>query len=337
MTPATNAATSGSSTPPTDPKGAPIALPWLRLDDNFSHHPKILGLGTDERRWTWQCVLLYTCRYSTDEVPATIRDAIPKATAAFLRDCVALGLLDEDDDGILHVHDWRDYNGPDSKLQVRDRVRRHREKRERNATGNAEVTAEVTQPAVTNALRNRDSRAAARARPVPNPYTPSPNPFPNPGNDDDDEQLNQALNGIHLTGPARTAALELQTTDPKRLQACVTASLTATKPAAYLAELIRNGSHPQTPNPVPHAPDPTAVCDDCGEKLGHGHLETCSRMPVVVDDPDPAAARAIVGPPAELLATVGVRVDDPEPRSDPEPRTGVPSDPVNETTSEEAA
>lgn len=287
-------------------------MPWLRLDDNFSHHPKILGLGTDERRWTWQCVLLYTCRYSTDEVPATIRDAIPKATAAFLRDCVALGLLDEDEHGTLHVHDWRDYNGPDSKLQVRDRVRRHREKRERNATGNAEVTAEVTQPAVTSTLRNRDSRAAARARPVPNPYTPSPNPFPNPGNDDDDN-LDKALNGIPLTGTAaRRQALELLATDPARLQACVTASASAAKPAAYLAELIRNGSHPEPPRPEPRAPDPTSVCADCGERLGHGHLESCPRMPAVVDD-------------------------DPEPVLDPEPRVGGPSDASKETTTQEAA
>lgn len=29
--------------------------------------------------------------------------------------------------------------------------------------------------------------------------------------------------------------------------------------------------------------DPTASCPDCGERTGHGHLETCPRMPAIVD------------------------------------------------------
>lgn len=86
-------------------------MSWLRLDDGFDSHPKILGLNTDERRWTWQRVLIYTCRYRSPIVPPTIKDAIPKATPKFLTDCVSLGLIDVDKDGTMRVHDWRIYNG----------------------------------------------------------------------------------------------------------------------------------------------------------------------------------------------------------------------------------
>lgn len=27
-------------------------MSWLRIDDSFDHHPKILALGSDQRRWT---------------------------------------------------------------------------------------------------------------------------------------------------------------------------------------------------------------------------------------------------------------------------------------------
>jgi len=45
---------------------------------------------------------------------------------------------------------------------------------------------------------------------------------------------------------------------------------------------------PQTPPTAPRSPrapaetkwvDPSSTCPDCGERLGHGHLETCPRMP----------------------------------------------------------
>lgn len=86
-------------------------MSWLRLDDGFDTHRKILALGSDQRRWTWQRVLLYTCRHRSDEVPDAIRDAIPKATPAFIRDCIRLGLVDLGDDGVKRVHDWSIYNG----------------------------------------------------------------------------------------------------------------------------------------------------------------------------------------------------------------------------------
>lgn len=62
--------------------------------------------------------------------------------------------------------------------------------------------------------------------------------------------------------------------------------LGASKPLAQKRE--EKLEPPQTPPTPPRAPqgpsearwnDPSTTCSDCGERLGHGHLETCPRMP----------------------------------------------------------
>jgi hypothetical protein len=100
-------------------------MSWLRLDDGFAEHPKLLELPR-ELRWSWLEVLLYCARRRTDGV----------VTQAALERCgfeesddsgalVNLGLLDELEDGSFRVHDWHDYNGA---MTDAERQRRHREK-----------------------------------------------------------------------------------------------------------------------------------------------------------------------------------------------------------------
>jgi len=87
-------------------------MSWLRLDDGFSIHPKIVSLSVADR-WTWVEVLIYCARYRTGgTIPRGIAAAIPRAGTAFLRRAAAAGLIDEYDDGALEVHDWQTYNGP---------------------------------------------------------------------------------------------------------------------------------------------------------------------------------------------------------------------------------
>lgn len=249
-------------------------MAWLRLDDTFDTHPKLLALGTDERRWTWQRVLLYTCRHRTDIMPKNIRDVVPKATPAFVRDCIEIGLLEKDEHGALHVHDWHEYNGSDSKLLVRDRVRRYRER-------NAEVTPEVTQsnakvtPQVTDAvtapaLPKRDSRAAARARPVPNP---TPTTTPSSSKDIrasirkalDDDDLETAITNLDLNRDQHTVALETLASEPGRLRAAIEAALAnGTKLAPYVDEILRNGTWPEQPSPPARPASSGPTCPECG-------------------------------------------------------------------------
>lgn len=88
-------------------------MAWLRIDDGFTSHPKILALGTPSRRWTWLALLAYTARYRSSLVPAKTSDVVPGATPAFLRDCVDIGLIDIDDEGTMSIHDWHVYNPKD--------------------------------------------------------------------------------------------------------------------------------------------------------------------------------------------------------------------------------
>jgi hypothetical protein len=134
-------------------------MSWLRIDDKFSRHPKVLKLSRSQR-WTWLEVLCYCAEYQTGgKVPESVKKGVPTATVSVLNRFVSVGLLDIDEDAVLHVHDWKDYNGADAKILALERKRRQR----------------VTQMSRTERDIHRDknvTRAQARA-PAPSP-TPTP-------------------------------------------------------------------------------------------------------------------------------------------------------------------
>lgn len=107
-------------------------MAWLRIDDGFDSHPKILALGSDQRRWTWSRILVYTCRYRSATIPANITDSIPRATPQFLRECIEIGLVDSTDGGTLEVHDWDDYQAGGTTAE------RQRRSRDTSTNGGAE-------------------------------------------------------------------------------------------------------------------------------------------------------------------------------------------------------
>jgi hypothetical protein len=222
-------------------------MSWLRIDDSFDAHPKILALGSDQRRWTWVRVLVYTCRYRSGRIPLNITESVPRATPQFFRECVGLGLVD-DADGTLTVHDWDAYNGSDARLLARERQRKHRDN-------------SVT-PTVTSPLPERDSRVGARARPVPIPSLEEP---PSP-----------------------------PLSEEPRLEAW--RSYAATVPGVRSVEALaksgyQSGAWPPAAERVEKRVDPSAICTECGATLGEGHLETCPRMPKILEPwipPDPA-------------------------------------------------
>ena len=102
-------------------------MAWLRIDDGFADHPKLVELGKPEHRWTWLEVLAYCARQKTQgRIPREIGDVIRRANPAFIRRCVEVGLVDLDED-IHRVHDWDDYNPKDPTKA--DRQARWRAKR----------------------------------------------------------------------------------------------------------------------------------------------------------------------------------------------------------------
>jgi hypothetical protein len=146
---------------------------WLRVDDSFAEHPKILKLARTDR-WTWVEILCYCARQNTKGyVPPNIGELLRYATPAFIRKALAAGLLEEDQQG-PKVHDWGDYNGRDPKIMQADRKRKQRE----NA-----VTSAVTSPGQERD-QSRDenvTRAQARASdpsPSPTPSTKTAPPTP---------------------------------------------------------------------------------------------------------------------------------------------------------------
>ena len=176
-------------------------MAWLRIDDGFDSHPKILALGSDQRRWTWTRILVYTCRYRSAIVPANIAELVPKATPAFLRDCVEIGLVDVTEDGRYEVHDWILYNADTVEEKVIWYLERHPDatanevqravggKRELvlaavhavrgNHNGNQQP---VPEPVPGNQQSGSQSGSRARA-PVPSP-THTPTAAPSLGNPD---------------------------------------------------------------------------------------------------------------------------------------------------------
>lgn len=142
-------------------------MAWLRLDDGFTEHRKVVALKRADR-WTWLELLTYCARQSNGgHVPQGVCDVLRWVTPKFLTRCAELGLLDVMEDG-YRVHDWNVYNPKDA--TAAERMQRHRA---RNANRNDGVTPTVTEP-VTQASRDRDSRVAARARPVPSPEEQEP-------------------------------------------------------------------------------------------------------------------------------------------------------------------
>ena len=229
-------------------------MSWLRVDDAFSTHPKLLLLPRPDR-WTWMELLCFCARYRTNgTIPPQIREAVPAATPQILEKLVCAGLLDQDDDGNLSIHDWRDYNPKDP--TAADRMRRSRERdrnNDRNGDRNGTVTATVTN-GVTETYRDRDSRAGSRARPVPSPTPTTPAAAQTAANDDA-----AAANKHHLetAGWTPTQISTATTTDPDLARAArlleeSQADPTATNPAA-LAWTKHQAGHTTTKPTDPKA------------------------------------------------------------------------------------
>lgn len=138
-------------------------MSWLRIDDAFTHHPKIIRLTRSER-WTWLEVLCYVARFGTRGlVPSNVGEVVRTATPAFLNHCLELKLL-ERAHGDYYVHDWDDYNGRDSQVLKTERQRRWREK------ASTSPSTEASTSTSTEASTPASTRAQARAR-VPQPRT----------------------------------------------------------------------------------------------------------------------------------------------------------------------
>ncbi len=213
-------------------------MTWLRIDDGFARHPKVVQLARSER-WTWLEILCYCAHYKTNgHVLANVREVVPSAKTTLVEKLVSVRLLDKTEDG-WKVHDWDDYNPSDP--TAADRAKRYRD---RNANRDATVTTNVT-----NGVTETVTRTAPRARasapvPVPSPEVSSPSSVANGA--DDDESIKRELIRLATGDDQERRWLNLYRQEPGRVHACL---LSAKKNATsnvggYLDRILSNGSMP---------------------------------------------------------------------------------------------
>jgi hypothetical protein len=113
-------------------------MPWVRLDEAFPEHPKVVAIGGDAG-WLLVCAIAYCNRNLTDGfVPETILARLsdrrrPHQLAARL---VSAGLFEVADGG-WRIHDFLDYQS--SRAKVEEDRAKARERMARNRNGSTSV------------------------------------------------------------------------------------------------------------------------------------------------------------------------------------------------------
>jgi hypothetical protein len=85
-------------------------MTWIRVDDHFADHPKVMALAHDRLTGLglWHVAASYCARYLTNGfVPSTHVRA--NAPVRLINRMVAVGLFDPVDGGYM-LHDWLNYN-----------------------------------------------------------------------------------------------------------------------------------------------------------------------------------------------------------------------------------
>jgi hypothetical protein len=107
---------------------------WVKLDDGFPMHPKVVGLSL-EARWAYIESLCYAARYETDGV---IPDVVAP-NGSVREELLAAGLW-ESGSAAVRVHDFLVYNpSRTEKERTRNRSRTIRASREGDGTGRGDV------------------------------------------------------------------------------------------------------------------------------------------------------------------------------------------------------
>lgn len=141
-------------------------MPWLKLDDQFCDHPKIIEAGP-LAGWLHVCGMLYCARLLTDGfIPAgQVRKLADVDNAGALADTlVEVGLWDRVDGG-FQVHDYLEYNPSREKVLAERDANKQRQERYRERHSDRTNT-------VTNAVT--DTVSNTRPVPVPTPVPISP-------------------------------------------------------------------------------------------------------------------------------------------------------------------
>lgn len=131
-------------------------MPWIKLDDGFWDHPKILAVG-DRLAITHQRAMMWSARHATGgHIPAGALRAIG-VTRAQARKLTENRLWDETGDG-WRIHDWEVYNPSHEgqkerrdawekqRIKWREEKAAYRARKKKSAQDNQEDTPDNVQP-----------------------------------------------------------------------------------------------------------------------------------------------------------------------------------------------
>lgn len=100
-------------------------MPWIRVDDDMPHHPKIAGLSDPAFRWVF-LGLSYANRFLTNgDLPALFLGTCPEPIQ---RELVASGVW-KSRRGRVVIHDYLEYQP--TKAEVRDAQKKNRDRQTR--------------------------------------------------------------------------------------------------------------------------------------------------------------------------------------------------------------
>jgi hypothetical protein len=123
-------------------------MSWVKLDDNWDWHPKLVR-ASEIAQWLWIKCLTYACKFETDgNVPsAAVSKMHPKA-GALVNELVDVGLFRKTDSGIV-IHDFLDWNfsraeRAEERKRANDRKFKSRAgKRPTDGSGHENVTRDI--------------------------------------------------------------------------------------------------------------------------------------------------------------------------------------------------
>lgn len=133
-------------------------MPWVRIDDQLSDHPKIVAAGPDAA-WLFITGLCYASRYLTDGfIPeAQVRRLSDiKNPGAAAKKLVSNGLWDAVEGGYM-IHDYLEYNSPADKIKEQRQRNAERQARWRDKRSGDDVTnggSNASRNGVTNEATN---------------------------------------------------------------------------------------------------------------------------------------------------------------------------------------
>ena len=95
-------------------------MSWVRIDDGFADHPKVVGLSDAAFRAHVRG-MCYAARHRTDgHIPSAIVPTLAHTKA--LRELESSGVWDRNGTGYV-IHDWLDYNRSRDELRSLSEVR----------------------------------------------------------------------------------------------------------------------------------------------------------------------------------------------------------------------